>query len=199
MICGLVLAAGESRRMGQPKLLLPYEGKSIIETVLATVKKSKLKRSYVVIRPEDNFIPPIAQTLGLEVIINPEPAKGMLSSVIIGLEKMPEETEAIVLVLGDQPGISASIIDLLIVGYRLKGKGLVLPIFQGKRGHPVLIDLKYRQEIRSCPPDLGLRYLIHLHPEDILEISVNEPAVVMDVDTAEDYLRHLEGLKIKKS
>ncbi len=122
----------------------------------------------------------------------------MLSSIIAGLERIPEEAEAVVLVLGDQPGISPSAIDLLIVGYRLKGKGLVLPVFQGKRGHPVLFDLKYRAEIKSLNPEIGLKQLIQLNPEDILEIPMNEPGIIADLDTPRDYFLHRESLKKKK-
>jgi len=187
MIYGLILAAGESRRMGQPKLLLPYGEKTVIETVFTTVKESKLDRSLVVVRPEDKIIPELARNFGFDIAINPEPGRGMLSSIIVGLESIPEEAEAVVLVLGDQPAIRASAIDLLIVGYRLKEKGLILPVFQGKRGHPILFDLKYRTEIKALNPDIGLRQLMQQHPEDILEIPMNEPGLVADLDTPEDY------------
>jgi len=191
MIYGLILAAGESRRMGQPKLLLPYGDKTVIETVFTIVKESKLGRSLVVVRPEDKIIPELARSFGFEVAINPEPARGMLSSIITGLESIPEEAEAVVLVLGDQPAIRASAIDLLIVGYRLKEKGLILPVFQGKRGHPILFDLKYRTEIKTLNPEIGLRQLMQQHPEDILEIPMNEPGLVVDLDTPEDYFGQL--------
>lgn len=198
MIYGLILAAGESKRMGRPKLLLPYGEKTVIETVLTVVKQSKLDQSCLVVRPEDKIISALARSLGLEMAINPEPARGMLSSIIVGLEKMPKEVEAVVLVLGDQPGISTSVIDLLIVGYRLKGKGLVLPVFQGKRGHPILFDLKYREEIKALNPEIGLKQLMQLHREDILEIPVNEPGIVADLDTPNDYALHLNLIKKKK-
>ncbi len=187
MIYGLILAAGESKRMGLPKLLLPYGEKTVIETVLTVVKQSKLDQSLVVVHPDDRDISPLAKRMGFEIAVNPEPARGMLSSIIAGLERIPEKVEAVVLVLGDQPGISASAIDLLIIAYRLKEKGLVLPIYQGKRGHPILFDLKYRMEIKNLNPEIGLKQLIQLHPEDILEIPVNEPGIIYDLDTPEDY------------
>lgn len=198
MIYGLILAAGESKRMGRPKLLLPYGEKTVIETVLTVVKQSKLDQSCLIVRPEDEIISSLARSLGFEIAINPEPGRGMLSSIIVGLERIPKEAEAVVLILGDQPGISTSAIDLLIVGYRLKGKGLVLPVFQGKRGHPILFDLKYREEIKALNPEIGLRQLMQLHPEDILEIPVNEPGIIVDLDTPEDYAFHSSLDKKKK-
>lgn len=201
MICGLILAAGKSQRMGQPKLFLPLGEtgeKCLIERVLAAVNKSKIDRAYLVVRPEDEFLPSLAQAYNVEIVVNPEPERGMLSSIITGINNLPKEAEAVIIFLGDQPGISSSVVDLLIVGYRLKEKGIVLPVFQGKRGHPVLIDLKYRQEIETCPPEIGLRFLIHQHSEDILEIPVNEPGILYDIDTPEDYYRFFELSKTRK-
>jgi len=194
MIYGLILAAGESRRMGQPKLLLPYGEKTVIENVFAIVKESKLDRSLVVVRPEDKIIPELARGFGFEIAINPEPGRGMLSSIIVGLESIPEEAEAVVLVLGDQPAIRASAIDLLIVAYRLKEKGIILPVFQGRRGHPILFDLKYRAKIKTLKPEIGLRQLMQQHPEDILEIPMNEPGLVSDLDTPEDYFAQMRAV-----
>lgn len=189
MISGLVLAAGESQRMGQPKLLLPFGRGTVIETIFRQIKASKLEHALVVVSPQDKIITELARNFSLSVAINPHPEKGMLSSIICGLDHLPSETEAVIIILGDQPAISSSVINLLIVSYRVKMKGIIVPVYQGKRGHPVLIDLKYRQEISQLNPEIGLRALLRQNAADVLEIPVTEVGVVLDIDTPEDYLR----------
>ncbi len=189
MIAGLVLAAGESRRMGQPKLLLPFGQATVIETIFSQIKASKLEQTLVVVSPQDRIITELAKNFSLSVVINPHPEKGMLSSIICGLDHLPLEAEAVVIILGDQPTISSSVIDLLMVSYRVKMKGIVVPVYQGKRGHPVLIDLKYRQAIIQLNPEIGLKGLLRENAEDVLEIPVGDVGVLLDIDTPEDYLQ----------
>lgn len=193
MIYGLILAAGESKRMGQPKLLLPYGESTVIESVLKAANGSRLNDTLVVCPPQGARILELVERFSFQVVINPRPEKGMLSSVVVGLNRIPQEAEAMVVILGDQPAISSSLIDLLIIGYRVKGSGIIVPVYKQKRGHPVLFDLKYREEISRLNPEIGLRALLRMYPDDVLEIPVNEPAAVLDVDTPEDYLRLRPG------
>ncbi len=197
MIYGLVLAAGESQRMGRPKLLLPLGEETVIENVLNKIKASKLTGCLVVVNLQDKIITELARRFSFAIVINPNPERGMLSSIIAGISQLPPGAEAMVVFLGDQPLITSTLVDLLIVSYRVKGKGIVVPTYQGKRGHPVLIDLKYRQEIVQLNPETGLRSLLWQHPEDVLELPVEEAGVTVDLDTAEDYLRLLQELSAK--
>lgn len=193
MIYGLILAAGESKRMGQPKLLLPYGEGTVIESVLKAAHGSRLNATLVVCPPRDARILELVERFSFQVVINPQPEKGMLSSVVIGLNRIPQEAEAVVVILGDQPAVASSLIDLLIIGYRVKGSGIIVPVYKQKRGHPVLLDLKYREEISQLNPEIGLRALLRMYPDDVLEIPVNEPAAVLDIDTPEDYLWFYPG------
>jgi molybdenum cofactor cytidylyltransferase len=115
----------------------------------------------------------------------------MLSSVRRGLSALPPSARAAAFILADQPEVASSVIDLMIEAYRREKKGIVLPVYRKKRGHPLLIDLKYRREIESLSPDIGLRGLLREHRDDILEVRVSSPAVLKDIDNPDDYGRVL--------
>jgi molybdenum cofactor cytidylyltransferase len=116
----------------------------------------------------------------------------MLSSAQKGFVSIPEKAEAVLVFLGDQPRIPSSVIDQVITAYHSSEKGIVVPVYDKNRGHPVLISTKYREEVTHLDPEIGLRELIHNHPEDILEVQVDTSAIIEDIDTPDDYknLKH---------
>jgi molybdenum cofactor cytidylyltransferase len=191
MIWAVVLAAGESRRMGEPKLLLPYGEKTMIEAVIRQTLASRVDGTLVVLGSEWRKIRRIIKIYGVQTAVNPRFREGMLSSIQRGISALPRLSRAAVIVLADQPSVSAEVIDALIGAYSLRKKGLVVPVYRKKRGHPVLVDLKYRQEIGKLDPRIGLRQLLQRHPDDILEVKVPSPAVLSDIDTVQDYKRAL--------
>jgi len=188
-ICILILAAGESKRMGKAKLLLHYDQKTIIEDVVHNCLSSNSDKVIVVLGGHREKILPLIKHLPVSVIFNPDYKKGMLSSIQCGIRSLPPNTGAIIFVLSDQPGIPSDVIDLLIDTYNKTKKGILLPVFSQRRGHPILIDVKYTEKILNLSPDIGLRRLIHAHPDDILEVPVDNPNVLKDIDTPEDYKR----------
>jgi len=119
----------------------------------------------------------------------------MLSSVRRGLSALPSSARAAVFILADQPDVSSSLIDSVIEAYRREKKGIVLPVYRKKRGHPLLIDLKYRREIEVLSPDIGLRGLLREHRDDIFEVRVPSPAVLRDIDDPDDYGRALGSIR----
>lgn len=193
MIWALVLAAGESKRMGRPKLLLPFRKKTIIETVIENVIHSKVKKASVVLGADKEDIEKKIQGFPVEITVNPHFSKGMLSSIQWGIRNLPEDTRAVLIVLGDQPAISSSVIDKIVDSFVQTGKGIILPVYEKERGHPVLIDMKYRTEVENLSPEIGLRGVVYSHPDDILEIRVETPAVLRDIDDMEDYRRELKN------
>lgn len=199
MIWAVVLAAGESRRMGQAKLLLPFGEATIIETVLRTVVSSRADRALVVLGGYREDIEPKVRNFAVKRVVNENYREGMLSSVQSGLAALPGSARAAVFVLADQPGVPVRVIDSLIDAYNRVKKGIVLPVCREKRGHPLLIDLKYRREIEALPPDLGLRGLLREHPDDILEVPAPDLAVLVDIDTPDEYGRALEGTRRPRS
>jgi molybdenum cofactor cytidylyltransferase len=111
----------------------------------------------------------------------------MLSSIQTGFRALPPEAEAAVVMLGDQPFLPPPVVDQVIRGYRESRKGIVIPVFRTRRGHPVLVDLKYRDEVLALDPADGLRRLMRDHPEDIAEVEVDDANILRDLDTPEDY------------
>ena len=191
MIRAIILAAGESRRMGRPKLLLPFGGKTIIETVVDNAVGSKTDGVLVVLGSNAEKIAEKVRGYSVETTVNPEFHQGMLSSIQWGFESLPGDTQAVLVMLGDQPLIPSSVIDKVIAGYKQMGKGIVLPTYKKRRGHPILVDMKYRDEVKRLDPDKGLRALVHNHAEDILEVEVDAPGILKDIDTVEDYNSNL--------
>lgn len=191
----MILAAGESKRMGQPKLLLPFGEKTIIETIVEKVISSRVDNTLVVLGSEREEVEQKIKNFPVQVAFNADYPSGMLSSVLCGLGAMPEETKAVVVVLGDQPSVSKEVIDKIVDAYQKTGKGIVLPVFKKERGHPVIIDMKYKDEIERLSPDIGLRGTVYSHPEDILEVDVDTPNILKDIDDEADYKRELKNKK----
>jgi len=195
VIWAIVLAAGESRRMGRPKLLLPYGDKTIIETVVQNVVSSRADRVVVVLGGHRREIEAKIRGFAVKKVINRRYQEGMLSSVRRGLSALPSSARSAVFILADQPDVSSSLIDSVIEAYRRENKGIVLPVYRKKRGHPLLIDLKYRREIVALCPDIGLRGLLREHRDDIFEVRVSSPAVLRDIDDPDDYGRALGSIR----
>jgi len=187
MIRAIVLAAGESRRMGRPKLTLPFGEKTMIETVVDNAVQSKVDGVLVVLGSGAEKIAEKIKGYPVKTTVNPEFRQGMLSSIQWGFESLAEDTRAALVMLGDQPLIPGSVIDKIVDAYIQTGKGIVLPVYNKRRGHPILIDMRYRDEVKRISPDTGLRALVHNHAEDILEVEVDAPGVLRDIDTVEDY------------
>lgn len=187
-IWGIVLAAGESTRMKVQKLLLPYQGKTMIEKVIANVTYSGVDNTLVVVGSNKNEILKVIDLLPVSHCYNDNYKQGMLSSVKCGFRSLPGTFEAALVFLGDQPMIPSEAVNIVIQAYRQSNKGIVIPVYQKKRGHPLLIDMKYREEIEKLEEQEGLRGLACKFPEDVLEVEVNLPGILRDIDTREEYL-----------
>jgi molybdenum cofactor cytidylyltransferase len=194
-IWGIILAAGESKRMGTPKMLMPYKGKTIIENVIATVTSSDADRTIVVLGSGSGDIQKIVELMPIEYCINENYKEGMLSSVKCGFDNLPERFEAALIFLGDQPMVEVSVINGLIEAYHSSGKGIVMPVYGNKRGHPLMIGSKYRDEIEKLDEGQGLRALSQKFPDDVLEIEVNTSTILKDIDTLDDYKNELKQIK----
>ena len=188
----MILAAGESRRMGEPKLLLPFGEKTIIEHIVDKIFLSKADKILVVLGSHQEEIYDKMADRPVLTVVNQRYREGMLSSIQAGFEALPQEASAALVCLGDQPLIPFTVLDRLIDAYLQTKKGIVLPVYRKRRGHPILVDLTYRQEIMNLSPDIGLRALVHDHPLDVQEVEVNTPHILKDIDRPEDYARELK-------
>ena len=191
MIWAIILAAGESKRMGRPKMLLPLGGKTIVETVVGTALGSSVDKVLVVLGAKRNRIDRLLKPFPVETVYNPDFHTGMLSSVQAGFAALPDGVEAAVVLLGDQPFVSAGVIDRLCAAQAVSPG--CIPVCGDRRGHPVLIPAAFRNEIPLLSDAVGLRELIHRHEDKIVEIEVEEDAVLMDIDDPEAYRAAVKG------
>jgi len=188
-VSALLLAAGESQRMGRLKQLLPLGGSTLIEVALENLLRSRLQEVIVVLGFGAEEIRPRVEAKGVRVAVNPRYKEGMASSLRVGLDALDPRAEGILVALADQPFIPPEVIDRLIEAFQGTSKGIVVPTFQGRRGHPVIFHRRYMEELRSLSGDQGGRELLHRNPEDLLEVEVDCPGVITDIDTLEDYWR----------
>lgn len=183
----IILAAGSSRRMGSQKLLMPYGDGTIIEKVVDHVLGSQLDQIVVVLGADHDKVRKVLGDRPVKYCHNKDHDQGMFSSVVCGLRSVPAEAEAVLIYLGDQPGIPPSVTDTVIEAYNEELYGIVIPVHSHRRGHPLLVDMKYRREIEKLDLEQGLRALRHHFPQDVLEVEVDEPGILVDIDTPEDY------------
>ena len=191
MIYAIVLAAGESRRMGTPKQLLPFGGKTVLQAVVDRLLHSRADGILVVLGCRADEISASLADRPVRFALNPAYAQGMLSSVQAGVAALPADATAALICLGDQPLVDPAVVDRLIEAHRETGAGIVIPTFDGKRGHPALISLRYRDEILRLSGDPGLKAVMRGHPEDTVEVAVSRPEILADIDTPEDYQKAL--------
>lgn len=189
MIATVIPAAGKSRRMGTQKLLLPYAGRPLIVHVINEVLHAEAGPVFAVVSPESTAIAEILSGLPVTVVTNPLSDGDMLSSVRCGLLALPAECTRFLLALGDQPGITTAMVNRLIDAGRSSQKSIVLPVCQGRRGHPLLVSMVHRDEILTRHDGTGLRGLLQSHPGDIEEVPVDDPGCLEDMDFPEDYAR----------
>ncbi len=196
MIGAVVLAAGESRRMGTQKLLLPFGDTTVVGAVARTARTARVDLVLVVLGSDRDAVRAELERVRtdepsrqaeLAFAVNENYPEGMLSSIQAGFRALPADAEAAVVMLGDQPFLAARVVDAVVGAFREGGRGIVVPVFRGRRGHPVLVDLKYREEVLGLDPSDGLRQLMRAHPGDISEVEVGDANVLRDLDTPADY------------
>ncbi len=191
MISAILLAAGKSRRMGPQKLLLPFGGQTVIGHIADQVLAAPIERVVAVTAQEGEAIRFTLVGKSLTFVVNPDVAGDMLSSVRCGLQALPAECAAAIIILGDQPTIRAALIADLVQAFHSTRARIVVPSCHGRRGHPVLFSADYFAEVLTQHDGVGLRGLLQAHPSDIAELEVAEPAVLADMDCPEDYQREL--------
>ncbi len=191
MICAIVLAAGMSRRMGTQKLLLPFAGRTVIAHIVAELLCSTVDHVLVVVGYQGKSVAQKLPKQMITIVTNPNYKSGMLSSVRCGIQALPQKCNAVMVVLGDQPAISSEIVDEMVQSFVKTDRGIVVPYYQQRRGHPLMFSMKYQNEIMTNFDKVGLRGLLHTHPEDIFELEVSSSSVLSDMDFPEDYRREV--------
>jgi molybdenum cofactor cytidylyltransferase len=187
MIVGIILSAGESKRMGTPKQLLPWGNTIVLQRVVDVASASRLETVRLILGYRaDEIAGRITVPAKARIVVNQDFREGMGSSLKCGIRNSPLDAEAFMVLLGDQPFIDAHVIDTLIASYRAGRHGILIPVYDERRGHPVIFDSRYRQELLSIS-DQGAREVVHKHAADIFEVCVDSPNVLNDIDTHQDY------------
>ena len=190
-IGAIILAAGESKRMGFPKMLLPFHGTTMIENVIANVSASSVESTLIILGTEKDRLIEVIKKTTATYCYNDNYKEGMLSSVKCGFQNLSLDIKDVLVFQGDQPYITSYVINRVIEAYKSSGKGIVMPVYNGKRGHPLLIDRKYRNDIEKLDASDGLRSLAYMFSEDVLEVETECPGILRDFDTYEEYINEI--------
>jgi molybdenum cofactor cytidylyltransferase len=190
----VIPAAGLSRRMGQPKLLLPWQGRTVVEHLLAALAHPRVVARCVVCRRSDTDLARVVKRAGAQVIQPAVDPPEMKDSVLAALDEIeqqwhPTPDEGWVLCPADQPLLPPGILEPLVAAWDSGSADVVIPRHGGRKGHPVLFRWRLLDEIRNLGPDEGLNALVR-HPARLVEfVDLDAPGILVDLDTPEDYAR----------
>ena len=189
-IAAIVLAAGQSRRMGRPKLTLPWGNRTVIEQVITTLLESGTREIVVVSGGYRELLEEVLAPYPVSMIYNPNYLQSeMIESLKTGIQKLSETTQAFLVVLGDQPSIDAAVIRQLVARYQEERPKLVIPSYNMRRGHPWLVDRSLWNDLLSLNPEETMRDFLYRNQKGIRYEVVDNPEILMDIDTPEDYDR----------
>jgi molybdenum cofactor cytidylyltransferase len=185
-VAAILLAAGQSRRMGAFKPLLPFGNKTVIECCIDYLREGGVETIVVVLghRAED-----VRKILaGREIIfaVNPDPKSEMGASIAAGVSALPQSCEAALIALSDHPAVPSQVVSTLIETWK-KGARLVVPTWKDRGGHPVLVDLTFKSELLNLSTLGGLRALLEAHKNTVERVPVDSPFIARDMDTWDDY------------
>jgi len=198
MICAIVLAAGCSSRMGTQKLLLPFGQGTVISHIVNQLLKSKVTKTYVVVGHRAEQVIEELSDKPITIVHNPEYKSGMLSSVRAGIRDLPQECDAVLIALGDQPSITINLIDEIIRYFSVTDKKIIVPKYNDKRGHPILFSNIFKNEILTNFDDVGLRGILRAHDNDVYEMNVTDCSVISDMDYPQDYQQEIQRYNNRK-
>jgi molybdenum cofactor cytidylyltransferase len=201
VIGAVILAAGQARRMGRNKMLLPYGTSSVIETIVTEVTACSAVGDVVVVTGhEPDRITALLAAQPVRCVFNPDYARAeMLVSLQVGVRALAAETQAALIVPGDHPRLRRDIIQRVVDEYQ--PDALVIPSYQMKRGHPILIDRMWWDELLALPDTASLRDFIRAHEDHIRYVVVDTDSVLQDLDTPEEYqsLRTAEAQRARST
>ena len=193
MLAAVILSGGASSRMGSPKALVPYQGRPFLEHLLEVTSHRNIGARRVVLGAQAEPIAKAIQLKADEIVINKDWEKGQLSSIQAALRSLPPETDGILLCLIDHPLISAVLVQELIEQFYKSKKPIVLPLYEGRRGHPVIFSSTLYDELLHAPLETGARAVVWAHSGDIEEVRTNEEGCVLNLNDPETLNKALGG------
>jgi molybdenum cofactor cytidylyltransferase len=193
MLAAVILSGGASRRMGSPKALVPYQGRPFLEHLLEVAKHPRIAVRRVVLGADAE---PIARAIDLhadEIVINEEWEKGQLSSIQAAVRSLPAGTDGILLCLIDHPLISVELVHDLVERFYTTRSAIVLPVFEGRRGHPVIFSSVLYEELLHAPLEMGARAVVWAHAHEVEEFLTNEEGCVLNLNDPDTLKKALEN------
>ncbi len=196
-VFAIVPAAGRSRRMGQPKLLLPWGDDTIIGHLLKTLQAAEIVSTWVLVRPDDAALrAEVEQSGGVSVQPDDSPEE-MRDSVELLLQSVgerakPGDEDGWLLIPGDHPLMRPATLTRLLDAWRATPERIVLPRDNGRRGHPTIFPWRIAADVQKLPAGVGVNHLLKLHSQLLCELDVDDPTIVDDLDTIGDYRKALQ-------
>ncbi len=186
----IILAAGQSTRMGaQNKLLLPFAGKPMLQVILENLTPLPTLEKLVVVNPREQAVRQLIDAQHFRLVLNPDFADGISSSIKYGVWASSDATQGYLFYLADMPLIQQqTVLTLLDTFDSAHPRNIIIPVFQGRRGNPVLVGRAYRDKLLHLQGDVGARKLIaEIDANHIIEVAVDDEGILLDVDTREVY------------
>jgi CTP:molybdopterin cytidylyltransferase MocA len=195
MIVAVLLSAGESSRMGQPKALLPIEGQTFIERIVTALKGSGLERIVVVLGSNADELRRKIEHLPVEIVVNADYQRGQLSSLQTAIRHLASDPhcDGMLVHLVDHPYIEPNLVRAMLQRFADGQKLIIVPRHRGKRGHPVIFSRALFTELLNAPMEQGAKAVVNAHPEETLELDTEDVGITLDIDTPELYRQHVKG------
>jgi len=182
MLAAVILSGGASRRMGSPKALVSYQGTPFLEHLLAVTQHPGIGARRVVLGPDAELISKQIALAPEEVVINNNWEQGQLSSIHAALRSLPPNIAGLLLCPVDHPLVSAALVDSLIAAFLESRAPVVVPTYQGRRGHPVIFSAAVFEELLNAPLDTGARAVVWAHKNEVLEVATAEEGCVLNLN-----------------
>ncbi len=186
MLAAAILAAGESKRMGQPKALVPFQGSTFVDHLIATTRHARVGITRVVLGAGAEGIRANLKIDPAWIVVNADWPKGQLSSIQAAIRSLPVAgTEGILVCPVDHPLVSAHLVGALIAAFDEGGKVIVLPKHRGRRGHPVIFGAGLYEELLAAPVTVGARQVVWDHAAEVVEVETEEEGVILNLNDPE--------------
>jgi molybdenum cofactor cytidylyltransferase len=186
MLAAAILAAGESKRMGQPKALVPFQGSTFVEHLIAATRHARVGITRVVLGAGAEGIRAQLKIDPAWIVVNGDWPKGQLSSIHAAIRSLPAgATDGILVCPVDHPLISADLVGRLIAAFESSGKMIVLPKYGGRRGHPVIFRAALYEELLAASAEVGARQVVWNHAAEVAEVETEEEGVILNLNDPE--------------